>query len=88
MKVIKIYFTLLLLLVANYLSASITVKNAQGVDIYYEINDSLNYAMVTKSPGTSYEGVINIPEAISYNGKQYAVRIIQDNAFRGCMNLT
>lgn len=88
MKVIKIYFTLLLLLVASYLSASITVKNAQGVDIYYEINDSLNYAMVTKSPGTSYEGVINIPEAISYNGKQYAVRIIQDNAFRGCMNLT
>ena len=51
MKVIKIYFTLLLFFVASYVSASITVKNAQGVDIYYEVNDSLNYASVTKSPG-------------------------------------
>ncbi|HIU21779.1 MAG TPA: leucine-rich repeat protein [Candidatus Limadaptatus stercorigallinarum] len=55
--------------------------------------DGLRYALkdgdaIVKMQPTSIRGHIKIPERVSYNGKNYSVKSIEDLAFSDCTNLT
>ena len=56
---------------------------------YYQINgDGVSATLAGHVDGTAVAGEINIPSTISYNGKDYAVTRIGNNAFISCGSLT
>jgi hypothetical protein len=56
---------------------------------YYQINgDGVSATLAGHVDGTAVAGEINIPTTISYNGKDYAVTKIGNNAFISCGSLT
>ena len=58
-------------------------------DFYYKINgDGVSATLVRHVNGTAVTGELNIPTAISYNGNNYAVTRIGNNAFISCGSLT
>lgn len=79
---------------------SVTGINAQSqifdVDgIYYRLmQDTISgtggmMAVVTTNGNTNYyKGEVSIPSSISYNGNNYDVKAIADQAFKGCKQLT
>lgn len=79
----KILFTFVFLL------ASIAACAAYDVmidGIYYNINPQKRIAIVTKGD-VNYKGDITIPSTIVYNGEDYTVTEITEEAFRDCMNV-
>ncbi len=71
----------------------ITVKNSDGVNIYYNWlnNDTELEVTYFRPPGYSsdnYTGNIVIPANVTYNEKSYPVTRIGDNAFFDCRGLT
>ena len=72
----------------------IKVDNADGVTIYYNwINHKTELAVTHKGNSfggytNSYSGNVIIPESVQYNGHEYHVTSIGDNAFMSCRNLT
>ena len=63
--------------------------NKDGVRIYYDFqNGNFNRVIVAESPLYSYEGVINIPDSVTYEGVRYGVETIGANAFSFCDRLT
>ena len=59
--------------------------------IYYNLNSSSRTAEVTSNPNqypNEYSGNIEIPSTVTYNGTNYSVTKIGDNAFRSCYLLT
>ena len=73
----------------NGYSYDIAIKNAQGIDIYYNYVNNNKDLEVTflSSENPSYSGDITIPEEITYLDKTYKVVYIGDFAFRRCSNL-
>ena len=66
-------------------------KDTAGYE--YAMIDGLRYALkdgdaIVKMQPTSIRGHIKIPERVSYNGKNYSVKSIEDLAFSDCTNLT
>ena len=58
-------------------------------DFYYQINgDGVSATLAGHVDGTAVAGEINIPTSISYNGNNYAVTRIGNNAFISCGKLT
>ena len=58
-------------------------------DFYYQINgDGVSATLAGHVDGTAVAGEINIPATISYNGKDYTVTRIGNNAFISCGKLT
>ena len=58
-------------------------------DFYYQINgDGVSVTLVCHVDGPAAAGELNIPTTISYNGDNYAVTRIRNNAFISCGNLT
>ena len=55
--------------------------------IYYNLDNIVKTAEVTSNPN-KYSGAVVIPEAVKYNGVQYDVTIIGNNAFQYCSSLT
>ncbi len=62
--------------------------------IYYNITSSSSLTVAVTYQGTSYsqyqneyEGVVNIPESVEYNGTTYSVTSIDEYAFRDCSTL-
>ena len=45
-------------------------------------------AVIESQNGEKYSGIIVIPETVSYDGKNYSVERIAENAFADCTNLT
>ncbi|MBR5730173.1 MAG: leucine-rich repeat domain-containing protein, partial [Prevotella sp.] len=55
--------------------------------IYYIITSTSELTVVVTNGG-SYSGVIDIPEKVTYEEKEYSVTSIGDRAFSGCSGLT
>ena len=73
----------------NGYSYDIAIKNAQGIDIYYNYVNNNKDLEVTflSSENPSYSGDITIPEEITYLDKTYKVVYIGDFAFATCKEL-
>lgn len=57
--------------------------------VTYEFNDpATGEATVVPSNNGSYIGEVFIPAIVTYNGEEYSVTVIGDNAFKLCRNLT
>ena len=65
------------------------VASADAIDIdgvYYNLNTEAKTAEVAKNPN-KYSGYVNIPSSVNYEGTDYAVTSIGQNAFSSCSNL-
>ena len=84
--------TILMSMVGTLSSAyDIEVNNADGKRIYYNYANNQTELTVTywgSSYSSSYSGIINIPESVTYNGTIYPVTSIGDDAFHSCSGLT
>lgn len=74
---------------AKSFSVSFELPNADGVLIYYCLNDNETEAMVTgpEKGLAKYSGNIRIPESVTYMGKTFPVTTICLGAFGAC-NIT
>ena len=62
--------------------------NKDGIRIYYVIQAGVgNRVMVVNSP-SHYNGIVNIPDSVSYEGVTYSVEEIGSKAFSSCTQLT
>ena len=90
---IKIFISLISLFVGTANAHDFAVKNSDGKYIYYNVISSTGEkkAGVTQRSYNAYgayEGVINIPETVTYQGTEYAVTEILSSAFRTSRYLT
>ena len=84
----RLKLTILSLLVSVGIFASETsVKNKQGVEIWYEFNTDTKWACVRRAP-SKYSGNVIIPATVVYQGVEYSVVVIDNYAFNDCSNLT
>ena len=88
------FFSLLLALLMStvatqVLAHDISVKNENGVTIYYTYINNNTELEVSKwyDYQRTYDGSVVIPESVTYNGKTYSVTSI-GNGFSGCTFLT
>ena len=87
----KILLSTLLLTLPLLASAfDIAVKNADGVTIYYNYYNNGTELEVTSlySGGSSYSGVVNIPEEVTYMSRTRKVTSIGSSAFYKCTHLS
>ena len=92
-KQLKLTFLLAVLMSmvgAKAFAHDFAVKNADGVTIYYGLINNSTEVEVSHwgSSSSSYSGVVNIPESVTYGGKTYPVTSIGDYAFYNCGGLT
>ena len=77
-----------LLLLAMMLLPMVAMADAVEIDgIYYNLIDKAKIAEVTSNPN-KYSGSVAIPEKVSYEGVEYDVTSIGNNAFYSCTGLT
>ena len=90
----RLQITLLALFVSVLAMASETsVKNADGVEIWYDFDSSAKTASVTYEGSyyyykDEYIGNVVIPSKVTYEGEEYSVTEIGDYAFYYCSSLT
>ena len=88
----KILLTLLISMMgANVFAYDISVKNDDGVNIYYNyINEGKEVQVTYRSYASSsnYGGNVVIPNEVTYNNKKLKVTSIGDYAFYGCNGLS
>lgn len=93
----KINFTFLFAVLMSMVSAKafahdIEVKNADGVTIYYNFNNTelaVSYRGNWRDDySDEYTGNVVIPESVTYNGNTYYVTSIDNFAFSWCSGLT
>ena len=77
----KIFFLFLLAFISLVVNATVEIGG-----IYYGLYAG-ETAGVSSNPN-KYSGKVVIPKSITYNGKTYRVIGIEENAFRGCSDLT
>ena len=95
MKTIKKLFLLCLFCLISIGASAydFSAKNADGVEIYYNIISSEDLTCEVTYGGSSfssalYSGIVNIPASVSYNNKTYSVTSIGNSAFDRCSGLT
>ena len=97
----KRVFVLLLALLAGMGTAyaySFSAVCPTGQTLYYNITDAANHYVELTCPGNPYDdpwegaakptGAITLPSSVTYNGVNYTVKAIGDNAFSNCSGLT
>ena len=83
----KVLFLLAVLAMMFTLPATAQKATIDGVT--YEFNDpATGEATVVPSSNGNYSGEIFIPATVTYNGQEYTVTVIGDNAFKQCRKLT
>ena len=93
MKKILSFFVLMCVSLSAMASET-SVKNAEGVDIWYDFYSSTKTASVTyrgnyyDSYYDEYSGEVVIPSTVTYEGEKYSVTSIGDYAFCECDSLT
>ena len=66
-----------------------TAQKATIDGVTYEFNDpATGEATVVPSNNGNYSGEVFIPATVTYNGQEYTVTVIGDNAFKLCRELT
>lgn len=66
-----------------------TAQEATIDGVTYEFNEPAEgEATVVPSSNGNYSGEVFIPATVTYNGQEYTVTVIGDNAFKLCRNLT
>ena len=67
----------------------VAVQNADGVTICYNyINEGTELEVTKNGYSSSYSGVVNIPESVTYMNRTRNVTSIGNYAFSGCSGLT
>ena len=84
----KTLLTSLLLVLCCIANAAVVIPNHQNVALSYELDDKDNYATIVASTSDPYQGVIEIPENVEYNGVVYPVKVIAAKAFYKCKGLS
>jgi hypothetical protein len=79
---------LLLIFIALLLSIVTYAEKVEINGVYYNLISKLKEADVTKKNNGYYEGDIVIPASVMYNGIEYNVIKIEEEAFSDCKNLT
>ena len=74
------------LLVLFLMNAKVFANETKIDGIYYQFEIEERKALVV-SGNNQYSGTVRIPASVEYEGIQYAVEAINDNAFNGCGNL-
>ena len=83
----KAFFLLTALTMMFTLPATAQKATIDGVT--YEFDEpATGEATVVPSNNGNYSGEIFIPATVTYNGQEYTVTVIGDNAFKQCRNLT
>ncbi len=83
----KLSTLLILMLIAlNAIAYDFQANNSEGQTIYYTILSS-STVEVAASPSSSYAGVINIPESVTYGSTTYTVTGVGHTAFENCDGL-
>ena len=83
----KVLFLLAVLTMMLPLPATAQKATIDGVT--YEFNDpATGEATVVPSSNGNYSGEVFIPATVTYNGQEYTVTVIGDNAFKQCRTLT
>ena len=78
-----------LLLIVMTLLPMVAMADPVVIDgIYYNLVSKVKQAEVTKKPSGKYSGSIVIPSVVTYNGEEYSVTSIGDDAFQDCSGLT
>ena len=84
-----IKFLFLLLVLGYAMEAKSDEFTVDGIRYYYDYSTKEGEVSVTRSISGKYSADnIVIPSTVTYNGKQYTVTSIGDNAFSSCYNLT
>ena len=84
--IMKKYFILLVLMLLPMV-ASADYANIEIDGIYYILFETEKHAEVTRNPN-EYRGDVVIPESVTYEGVNYSVTSIRENAFYVCRDLT
>ena len=86
----KILFSLFALFITTMAFASSYEDNVEIDGIHFSLLyvDGEGYATVTSPSDGYYAGNVVIPEKVSYNGIEYSVIFIGEEAFSGCESLT
>ena len=80
---------LLTLLLALFATQAMSQTEVYIDGIKYGLNTpATGEATVVPSSNSEYRGEIFIPSTVTYNGQEYRVTVIGDNAFKQCRNLT
>ena len=66
----------------------IIIKNEAGQTLKYEVNDDNKTVTVYKDEDNEPEGLLVIPESVTYEGETYMVTSIGEEAFKVCTGLT
>ena len=78
----------LITLIAMLLPILASAQDAVEIDgIYYNLVNKAKSAEVTSNPN-KYTGEVTIPESVTYEGTEYSVTSIGENAFSYCSDLT
>jgi len=76
------------------MASGTSVKNAEGVEIWYDFDSSTKTASVTYKGIYSgyyddeYSGEVVIPSTVTYDGVEYSVTSIGEGAFMNCSDFT
>jgi ubiquinone biosynthesis protein COQ9 len=87
-------FLVLMCVSLSAMASETSVKNAEGVEIWYDFDSSTKTASVTyrgnyyDSYSDEYTGEVVIPSTVTYKGEKYSVTSIGEAAFVDCSALT
>ena len=78
---------LLLLILVTLIPMMVNADPVEINGIYYNLVSKIKEAEVTSNPN-KYTGSVTIPATVTYDGEEYSVTSIGDNAFSFCRKMT
>lgn len=91
MKQLKFLFALAALCMAGSVcraATNFTAVSAEGKTVEYTYNNGAVFVAASSATNQAIEGALTIPDAVEYNGSQYPVTQIGQEAFSGNTKLT